>query len=77
LSEHRRTIRRVISGAVCVPCDGVTNLATWERPEAFAWDEVPSKEDPTRRYYWNAVSGTTTWEKPAVLAWKTAEYGFW
>jgi hypothetical protein len=55
----------------------VTNLATWERPEAFAWDEVPSKEDPTRKYYWNAVSGTTTWEKPAVLAWKTAEYGFW
>uniref|UniRef100_A0A7S0SKA1 WW domain-containing protein n=1 Tax=Mantoniella antarctica TaxID=81844 RepID=A0A7S0SKA1_9CHLO len=57
--------------------DPVTNLATWERPEAFAWDEVPSKEDPTRKYYWNAVSGTTTWEKPAVLAWKTAEYGFW
>jgi hypothetical protein len=34
--------------------------------EAYAWEAVPSKEDPARMYYWNAVSGATHWEKPAV-----------
>lgn len=71
------TVRPRVRARAEGPWTAETTATTWTKPEAYAWEELPSDDDPERRYYWNAVSGTATWDKPAMLAWKTAEYGFW
>lgn len=57
--------------------DPATGVATWSRPEPFAWSATPSKEHAGREYYFNSATNETSWTKPEILAWTTAERGFW